>query len=679
MKLSRLLIIAITVLTFLAGCDQFEKKATDPQADKDIEAAYKARDYQKIILLADSFQQSGAMSDVKAYYWQGYARDRLQRYLSAEYFWGRALRAAENSQDPEEIEYYTRSAARLANMLTTRGDYEVMVKKAGPVVKRLEELGCDSTSDYVNLLIYIGCCQLGLGMSGDTIDNNFYTAYKKHNDEIEYKHNDLSYKNAFAGLINIVYALNETRHFDAALRWNERYGKFISEYEQRNDVAGDYVDKQWARYDIYQAIALAGLQRFDEAEKAYADYQSTQFSKTPEGQIEANKYLEPLGRWTEAAANYESLDKIVEHGSNKFSLESMQKAALKKYRANLMAGRRDTAMAVSMQISNMLDSAIARSRRIDAEEQVVIQANELLEDQQKEAAAQRRLIGYFTIAAIVAGLFVLAILYLIGNLRHSKHSRQDLQWAYDQLESDTVARERKENEQRIAHDIQLAMAPRDLPPHKHLAVAATQSGEKNNDSGLYELAMAGPDQLLFCIADANSSSDVRASFATALVKAQFRSMISVTADPQQIICGINEAMAPNKFTPVTLFIGLLDLATGRLRYSNAGHLSPLIAGTDIFLLPQCDDVAIGMQSGHAYKVNEIELEPDTIILLYSNALGEARSTGRKKFGEGQMLGEALQLKKTGGTPEVFVTRLTDSVHRFTGQELDPTMIAIQYK
>jgi serine phosphatase RsbU (regulator of sigma subunit) len=86
-----------------------------------------------------------------------------------------------------------------------------------------------------------------------------------------------------------------------------------------------------------------------------------------------------------------------------------------------------------------------------------------------------------------------------------------------------------------------------------------------------------------------------------------------------------------------------------------------------------------MQSGHAYKVNEIELEPDTIILLYSNALGEARSTGRKKFGEGQMLGEALQLKKTGGTPEVFVTRLTDSVHRFTGQELDPTMIAIQYK
>ena len=80
-----------------------------------------------------------------------------------------------------------------------------------------------------------------------------------------------------------------------------------------------------------------------------------------------------------------------------------------------------------------------------------------------------------------------------------------------------------------------------------------------------------------------------------------------------------------------------------------------------------------------FGAKEIELEPDTIILLYSNALGEAKSTGRKKFGEGQMLGEALQLKKTGGTPEVFVNRLTDSVHRFTGKEIDPTMIAIQFK
>ena len=84
MKQTRLLIFVLTALTFFAGCDRFDKMKHDPQADKDIEAAYKARDYQKIIDLADSFQQSGAMADVKAYYWQGYARDRMQRHLSAE-------------------------------------------------------------------------------------------------------------------------------------------------------------------------------------------------------------------------------------------------------------------------------------------------------------------------------------------------------------------------------------------------------------------------------------------------------------------------------------------------------------------------------------------------------------------------------------------------------------------
>jgi sigma-B regulation protein RsbU (phosphoserine phosphatase) len=287
--------------------------------------------------------------------------------------------------------------------------------------------------------------------------------------------------------------------------------------------------------------------------------------------------------------------------------------------------------------------------------------------------------GILGIAALIAFLLVLVILFLYKKLHGAKRSRKNLETAYNQLESDATARERKESEDRIARDIQLAMSPRELSPHKHLTIAATPLSEQNTDSGLYELAMTGPDQLLFCIADASSNSDVHASLATALVKAQFRSLLCVENDPQRIISAINEAMAPNKFAPVTLFVGLLDLATGKLRFSNAGHLSPLIAGSEISLLPECDDVAIGMESGHSYSVKEVDLEPNTIILLYSNALGEARSTGRKKFGEGQMLGEALQLKKTGGTPEIFVTRLTDSVHRFTGKEIDPTMIAIQYK
>ena len=677
MKGTKLLIFICMAITILA-CEDLKKGKYDSQADKEIETAYKAKNYGKLIALSDSLQKAGSISDVKAYYWQGYARNNQMRHITAAYFWGRAIKAAEKTTDPEEIEFYTKAASRLSNMLTTRGDYEGTVKMAIPVVKRLEELKCDTTSDYVNLLIYIGCCQLGLGISGDTIDNNFYTAYKKHTDDIEKKHNDEAYKNAFAGLINIVYAFNETRHFNDALKWNERYGKIITEYEQRNDISGTYVDKQWARYNIYQAIALAGLGQNEEAEKAYEDFLKTEYSHTPEGQIVANDFLEPTGRWAEAAANYESLDKIVDEYNAKYSLENMQKAALKKYRANLLAGRRDTAMAVSMQISNMLDSAIARSRRMDAEEQVTIQQEEEQIAQQQEAANHRRIIGIFGIMAIIAACFILAILFLIRKLRNMKNNREELESAYSQLENATTAKERKESEQRIAHDIQLAMAPRPLPTHKRLSLAATPPTENNNDSGLYELSMVGDDKLLFCIADAQGQN-VKASFATALVKAQFRSMLSLETDPLRIITAINNAMAPNKFTPVTLFVGLLDLTSGKLRYSNAGHLSPLIAASEISLLPECDDVAIGMEAGRTFTAKEIELEPDTIILLYSNALGEAKSTGRKKFGEGQMLGEALQLKKTGGTPEVFVNRLTDSVHRFTGKEIDPTMIAIQLK
>ena len=679
MRKSRLFIIFSMVAALLSACHQGGDVKYSQEADKLIEKVRQSRNFQHLITLADSLRQEGLISDAKAFYWQGYACDHQMRQRTADFYWNRAIEAAAKSENPEEMDFYAKSASRLANMLMTRGDYEGTVKMAVPVVRRLEALQCDTTSDYVNTLIYIGCCQLGLGMYGDSINDNFARAYKKHTSDIEVKHSDDAYKNAFAGVINIVYAFNNTGHYDDALKWNERYGKLITEYEQRLDAKPDYIDKQWARYDIYQAIALAGLNRNDEAENAYNDYLKTAYSKTPEGSIVSNDYLEPQGRWKEVAANYESLDKIVDEFNAKHSLESVQKAALKKYRANLLAGRRDTAMAVSMQISNMLDSAIARSRRLDAQEQVDIQDKELQFAQQQAAANRRHIMGILGIAALIAFLLVLVILFLYKKLHGAKRSRKNLETAYNQLESDATARERKESEDRIARDIQLAMSPRELSPHKHLTIAATPLSEQNTDSGLYELAMTGPDQLLFCIADASSNSDVHASLATALVKAQFRSLLCVENDPQRIISAINEAMAPNKFAPVTLFVGLLDLATGKLRFSNAGHLSPLIAGSEISLLPECDDVAIGMESGHSYSVKEVDLEPNTIILLYSNALGEARSTGRKKFGEGQMLGEALQLKKTGGTPEIFVTRLTDSVHRFTGKEIDPTMIAIQYK
>lgn len=76
----------------------------------------------------------------------------------AEFYFNTGLNAAlaTSSDDPDIL---AKIASHLTNLLMVRGDYEAALKAARPVVARLEELQCDTTSDYVNLLIYIGCCQ----------------------------------------------------------------------------------------------------------------------------------------------------------------------------------------------------------------------------------------------------------------------------------------------------------------------------------------------------------------------------------------------------------------------------------------------------------------------------------------------------------------------------------------
>jgi tetratricopeptide (TPR) repeat protein len=197
---------------------------------------------------------------------------------------------------------------------------------AKPVVKRLEELKCDTMSDYNNLLLVMGLCQSRFGLAKDEANESYERAYQTHLKNINENRSDVAYKNAIAGVVNIAFNYNETQEYREALVWIDRYAELIRQYEQRNDADPAYVDRQWARYDIYRAIALDGQGKKEEATKVYDHYQTTQYSKMPEGRIAAVDYLAAAGRWSEAADNYESLDELL--GSKDYSIEDFQKMGM---------------------------------------------------------------------------------------------------------------------------------------------------------------------------------------------------------------------------------------------------------------------------------------------------------------------------------------------------------------
>ena len=124
--------LALITILLLTACGEENSKGVSQNADSLIETAYKRKDYNKILQLADSLERTEALAPTKAYYWMGYASDRMKKMRMAEFYWKSSLEAAANSTSEESVDIYAKSASRLANLLSVRGDYENALKIAIP-------------------------------------------------------------------------------------------------------------------------------------------------------------------------------------------------------------------------------------------------------------------------------------------------------------------------------------------------------------------------------------------------------------------------------------------------------------------------------------------------------------------------------------------------------------------
>ncbi len=281
----------LTAVLMASSCQGGVSDEEREQAKQLIDQARRERNYDRILMLADSLEQTGCMSGARASYWRGYAHDRLKQHEQAESEWRKAIELAMKTEDGEDMDVYARAASHLANLLCVRGDYEGTLRMAEPVVALLDTLKCDTTSDYENLLIYINCSRSALGGSEKEIEEGFERATERHLENIKKNRTDVSYKNAIAGLINIAYNCVVLKKYKYALSYTRDFGELLAEYEQREGVSAEYVDRQLGRYDIYKAMALAGLGRQEEADEVFKAFLETSYSKTPEGEAMAEDYL----------------------------------------------------------------------------------------------------------------------------------------------------------------------------------------------------------------------------------------------------------------------------------------------------------------------------------------------------------------------------------------------------
>ena len=441
-ELTKISLVVLTVLLLLTNCGEQAVAPHQEAADSLINAAYRVRDYDRIVTLADLYQQTGALDELKACYWRGYAHSRLRNMRLAEMEWKMAVEIGIKQND--DLEYYAKSANRLAGLLFLKSDYEEAIRVAVPAIKLLKEKDYTMNTDYGNLLTFIGSCLLRLGRDAEAA-NNYMQAWQRYQQMIAQKHDIDSYTSSIVGVVNIVDTYIQTNNFNEANLWTIHLDSLLTQYRRQPLAQDAFLDKQWARLNLYRGCALEGLGLSAEASRAYNTAMGTKYAKTADGQIEATNYLIAAQRWGEAADMFEVLDKQIGRYDIKLTLDNIQTYLLPKFRANANAHRKDSALAVGKRICEVFDSAMVWQKRDDAAELATI-----YEMQQKETEIVEQRVSMsnerflMTIISLVLMVFAFCLFIFI---RHRSAIR--LEVAYHELE---IANARAEESSRMKSD-----------------------------------------------------------------------------------------------------------------------------------------------------------------------------------------------------------------------------------
>lgn len=229
----------------------------------------------------------------------------------------------------------------------------------------------------------------------------------------------------------------------------------------------------------------------------------------------------------------------------------------------------------------------------------------------------------------------------------------------------------------IAHNIQVALLPASFPQHSNFDLYASQTAAREVGGDLYDYFLRD-NRLIFCIGDV-SGKGVPAALLMAVMRAMFRSEARRAENAKDIVDSLNhnlcEEYKGNDF--VTMFVGILDIDTGRLDYCNAGHEAPLIAGLPLDIKP---NLPVGALSDWDYEGQQVQLQPDNVIFVYTDGLSEAKNTANQQFGRRRVM--QLAKEHSTVTAKQLVAFMEEEVKCHTGdaeQSDDITLMAIRWQ
>jgi serine phosphatase RsbU (regulator of sigma subunit) len=239
----------------------------------------------------------------------------------------------------------------------------------------------------------------------------------------------------------------------------------------------------------------------------------------------------------------------------------------------------------------------------------------------------------------------------------------------------------------IAAALQKGLLPRTFPPFPdktEIDIYASMTPAKEVGGDFYDFFMVDEDHIAMVIADVSGKGVPAALFmmiSRTIIKTQ--TMNSPDLDPKKIFEKVNNQLCDGNTMGlfVTAWLGIIDLKTGTLSYSNAGHEYPILkkAGGDFALVKEKHSPPLGAMEGLAFKGGESVIAPGDTIFLYTDGVTEATNADDKLFGTERML---KALNKNPNLPlKELDESLRSSIKSFVKEAPqfdDITMLSISY-
>ncbi len=253
---------------------------------------------------------------------------------------------------------------------------------------------------------------------------------------------------------------------------------------------------------------------------------------------------------------------------------------------------------------------------------------------------------------------------------------------------DRISREHEkamlDRDMSTAGKIQMGMLPKKFPVRKEFDVSAFILPAKMVGGDFFDFIELENDRVALVIADV-SGKGLQASLYMSQAKALFNVFALSGYSPDKIIEKTNAYLTSNAgFLRyfVTAWVGILDLRTGMLFYTNAGHNPPCIAidGKPYELMSSRVNFVVGGKPFVKYLENQIKLKPGDKIFLYTDGVTEAKNEEELFYTE-QALLDVLNTRPDASSSET-IERVKESLNKYSGnaeQYDDITMLAFSFR